>query len=661
MIVLDGSGSMWAKLGKDQKIMAAREVLTQALPKAPPLSIGLTAYGHRRTGDCSDVEVAIPVAKGNAERIMAYLEKFNPKGKGPLGNALKAASEAMADKALAGARRSMMVITDNADNCRVDTCELAQELRQGQPGLTIHVVTLGVAKEETVPLACLATATGGRLFKAETAADIANAVEQGLKVAAGGPGPAVAVPGGTVGGAQTAAVQQSATGVKAAAPKPPEPAGPPGLSVTGVLAAGGAEIVSGLRWRISAPGVKPGEQRIVYEGEDASPSLDLPPGTYRIEASFGLASADQSVTVGPAVRTVVQVPLDAGVIQVKDSSGRNGTSGDRIFYTLYAAATGPRDKPRALALSSDAAPIYNVSAGTYIVGVQQGLARIERTVTISPGVVAEVDVPLYLGEMRLSAVAAEGGGILERVVFQVFEDDPEAPGGLRELVRSSAARPEFSLPAGSYHVIARQDGAEAREVVAVKPGSSTIKTLVLASGRLSLSTRLPQRTQGKLEPDLISYRIERMGAPRSARSDSRGDARGDEVSRAHMPEYALALKAGKYRVESRYGAINARTVREVEIKTGATQALVLELDAGLVTLRLADKTAATAAERLRTDVLWEIHDASGRHIWTTGQVTPRLPLAAGRYTARAETRAQTVEHPFHVATGDDKTIEIELK
>ena len=660
MLVLDGSGSMWGKLGKDQKIMAVRDVLKLALPKAAPMSLGLTAYGHRRTGDCSDVEVAVPLAKGNVDRIGMFLDKYNPKGKGPLGSALKAAAEVMTEKAIKkGTRRSMIVITDNADNCKVDTCELSQELSQSHPGLMIYVIALGVSKEETVPLACLATSSGGKLFKAEGAAEIASAVEQSLKIAASSS--LIVTPAAPSAAAQTVAVQQGSAAGKPGPQKPVEPAGPPGLRLQGVLAVGGLEISSGVRWRITDAAAKGGERRVIYEGEEPAPNLDLQPGSYRVEAAFGLANAEQTVTVGAMGRTQIQLSLNAGIVNVKDSGARNSSSTDRIFYTLYAAANSAKEKPRALALSSDSVPVYNVAAGTYLIAVQQGFARIERSVTVAAGSVTDVDIPMYLGELRLTASAIDGGPPLERVLFQVFEDDPEAPGGLRELVRSSSARPEFSLPAGSYHVVARQDGAEARELLSIKPGSRITKALILSSGRLTLNSRLAQKAQGRLEPDLISYRIERMGGPKAARGDPRPEGRGEEVSRAQAPEYVIALGAGRYRIEGRYGAINARAVREIEVKAGVAQTLTLELEAGLVTLKVAVKTGASNSALLGTDVHWEIRDVGGKAIWSTGQASPRLPLAPGRYLARAETRTQTAEQAFQVAVGDDKTIEIEMK
>ena len=673
MLVLDGSGSMWGKIGKEQKINAVRDVLKLAIPKAPPMSLGLTAFGHRRTGDCSDVEVVVQPASGSGERLLAVLEKFNPKGKGPIGNAIKAAAETLAEKSPKDARRSLIVVADNADNCKIDTCELAQELRQSQPNLVIHVIALGVSKEETQSLACLASASGGRLFKADQVSDVASAVEQSFKLATG---PIVVAPALPAAPAKVVSI-----------PEPPKPAptGPPGLQLTALLAAGGAEIASGIRWRITAgdANVKANERRVVYEGEDRNPDVDLPSGTYRIEATFGLASVEQAVTVGAAGRTQARVPLNAAIINVKDSGARNGASTDRVFYTLYTAASGagkgsggPGEKPRAIALSSDQAPVYNVAAGTYLIAVQQGLARIERSVTVPPGAITDVDIPLYLGELKLSAVANDGGPPLDRVVFQVFEDDPDAPGGLRELVRSSAAQPEFSLPAGAYLVVARQDGAEARERVSVKPGTRLTRALILASGRLTLSAKLPARAPGRLDADLLSYRIERMNPVRAPKADlaaapaGKSEPASEEVSRTHAPELALALTAGKYRVEGRYGAINARSRREIEVKAGVAQAVVLELDAGLVTLKVLGKPVTgtmaragpgAAASAALADVFWEIAEPSGRVIWSTSQGAPRLPLAAGRYLARVETRTGTAEQAFQVTGGDDKTVEIELQ
>jgi Ca-activated chloride channel family protein len=58
--ILDASGSMWGKAGDTTKIEAAKAVLSQIIPGlAPEAKVGLVAYGHRRKGDCKDIEVLI--------------------------------------------------------------------------------------------------------------------------------------------------------------------------------------------------------------------------------------------------------------------------------------------------------------------------------------------------------------------------------------------------------------------------------------------------------------------------------------------------------------------------------------------------------------------------------------------------------------------------
>jgi Ca-activated chloride channel family protein len=62
VLLLDGSGSMWARLPPDNraKIDIVREKLTTILQTPSSTHVGLVSFGHRRRGDCSDVEVIAP-------------------------------------------------------------------------------------------------------------------------------------------------------------------------------------------------------------------------------------------------------------------------------------------------------------------------------------------------------------------------------------------------------------------------------------------------------------------------------------------------------------------------------------------------------------------------------------------------------------------------
>src|SRR6056297_3986949 len=58
MLILDGSGSMWGRIDGTPKIEIARGAIDTMLRDWPEgREIGLMAYGHRREGDCSDIEL----------------------------------------------------------------------------------------------------------------------------------------------------------------------------------------------------------------------------------------------------------------------------------------------------------------------------------------------------------------------------------------------------------------------------------------------------------------------------------------------------------------------------------------------------------------------------------------------------------------------------
>lgn len=64
IIVLDASGSMWQKIGGKTKIEIAREVINGIIKGWDPNShLGLTVYGHRKKGDCKDIQSLIPVSR----------------------------------------------------------------------------------------------------------------------------------------------------------------------------------------------------------------------------------------------------------------------------------------------------------------------------------------------------------------------------------------------------------------------------------------------------------------------------------------------------------------------------------------------------------------------------------------------------------------------
>ena len=172
MIVLDGSGSMWGQIDRTAKIEIARDAIARMVGDWPEgRQLGLMAYGHRRAGDCEDIETLLDPGPLDREAIEAALERVTPRGKTPVGASVRAAAEGI------GPGGSVVVVTDGLENCGADLCALGEELATSEADFTAHVIGFDV-EDTDGQLACLAEATGGRFAPASDAASLAGALEQ---------------------------------------------------------------------------------------------------------------------------------------------------------------------------------------------------------------------------------------------------------------------------------------------------------------------------------------------------------------------------------------------------------------------------------------------------------------------------------------------------
>jgi len=172
MIVLDGSGSMWGQIDGTPKIEIARHAIGRMLADWPTgRQLGLMAYGHRREGDCDDIETLMPLGPLDSDIVESVLNDITPRGKTPIGASVRAAAEAI------GQNGSVVVVTDGLENCGADLCALGEELAASKSGFTVHLIGFDVEDAEG-QLACLADATGGRYIQASDAASLTGALQQ---------------------------------------------------------------------------------------------------------------------------------------------------------------------------------------------------------------------------------------------------------------------------------------------------------------------------------------------------------------------------------------------------------------------------------------------------------------------------------------------------
>src|SRR5262245_16147662 len=625
MIVFDGSGSMWGPMEgtRQSKLVVAREGLRRALLKvAPQTRIGLMSFGHRR-GDCGDVELMRRAEPMDMDRVMGPLERLNPKGRGPLTLALREAAKALPSD---GARRTLVLIHDDADNCQPDLCTLATELRGA--GVRAHVISLAPKPEDVAKMTCLPEATGGRLLLAQTAEQAEAAIEDAVRLAS------TSLP--TV--SESSKPARGSEGSPAALP-PSD--GRPGLLLRTLLAEGNEPVAWSMHWSITRAG-QSGPP--AFEGRAANPNLALPPGQYRVEARDGAIAVAQTVEVGEQGPTAADIVLNAGTLRVRAQWQKTGALiGDGVISIADAgqgSAGGKADGRAGALLASLRASetTFLLPAGRYVVFAEEGLVRAQRSIVVPAGSRGRVDMALNGARVRLATAIRDGLAELDQPLFSIAEDDPDAPGGRREVAQSAAREAEFVVPPGTYHVSVRQAGLEGREVLAVGPGDVVRRTLTLAAGKLVLESRLLGAAQKTGEP--VSYRIEQL------------DSAEPITITTSRPSPELLLASGRYRIEARYQASNARSVREFELKPGQTLQLSLEFAAANVRLRLAGGVGAPS------EPFWTVRDEAQRTVWASGQAESVATLQAGRYSIELETQEKHYRRVVELRAGETRLIEL---
>ncbi len=206
VLILDGSGSMWGQVEGKAKITIAKETMASIVESMPDTAqVGLILYGHRRKGDCDDVELAVALGPVDKPTLSATIEGINPKGKTPITRSLRAAAEVVRSEEGAA---TVVLVSDGEETCDPDPCAAVRELEAAGVPFVVHVIGFDVNDEQRAELECIADAGGGRYFTAASAEDLEfaarTATMASVEEPASGEGrvwidePATAVPSGTV-------------------------------------------------------------------------------------------------------------------------------------------------------------------------------------------------------------------------------------------------------------------------------------------------------------------------------------------------------------------------------------------------------------------------------------------------------------------------------
>ncbi|MGB0219707.1 MAG: vWA domain-containing protein [Sinimarinibacterium flocculans] len=191
VLVLDASGSMWGRLDGRTKIELAREAVDGMLQSWPQdETLGLVVYGHRRKGDCTDIETLLAPDNADRDALQAQVRQLTPKGMTPITASVRAAAQALK---FTEQKATVILVSDGEETCNADPCALGAELEDLGVDFTANVIGFdlpeGRAREQ---LQCLARSTGGRYLEARDAAELSEALGEVAAAPTPTPAPTVA-------------------------------------------------------------------------------------------------------------------------------------------------------------------------------------------------------------------------------------------------------------------------------------------------------------------------------------------------------------------------------------------------------------------------------------------------------------------------------------
>jgi von Willebrand factor type A domain len=540
IIVLDGSRSMWARVGGQSKVALVRTTLGQVFATYEDrIAFGLVAFGHRGGGTCTEAELLAKPGELSSKTPgkLLFGAGFKPKTTKPIAAALVEAAKQTQATGL-----DVVLITDGLDSCKANVCATAKSLKQAAPGLHIHVIGFDPkAKQSVKGLSCVAQDTGGQFLTAANSGELKQDLTAVLDAVA----------------KQAALVAQGAatTGALPAPAAPPSAPTPPPPPATPTAAA-------------AAPLSQP-------SGAQAQPSSPPPQASAAPSPSAPTPETSQSTKTAPipapqAQTTPTPAPPAQSAQAKSDPAQGASPSTPQRSELAGPPAPGQTDMPKVAGLppTESAAPAWTPP---------------------SPSAGPSAPVPV-----TFKALLTEGGPqVKSGLIWRVFTPQLESNGARKLVSTHHEARPTAALLPGEYLVNAAYGLSNLTKKIKVESGRSLEETFVLNTGGLKLAAVL---ANGDALPgpsvhfDILSDEEDQFGNRHKTLEDAKSGV-------------VIRLNAGAYHLVSTYGDANATVRADVTVEPGKITEATVKHAAAAITFKLVQRPGGEALADTQWSIL----------------------------------------------------------
>jgi len=599
IIILDASGSMWGKVKGGVKIDIAKKAISDLLPTIDSnMEIGLVAYGHRRKGDCKDIELLVPPAKNNHAAILRAVQNIAPRGKTPLCDAVMFSAKILRFEE---AKSTVILISDGIETCGKDPCAIGDQLAAKGINFVCHVIAFDITKEKNANLDCLSTKTGGLYVEAKDAKSLKDALGRVMKTV----------------------VKKKTT-----------------LILSGKNATG--KMLSGVNFEIYQG--KTTESPLL-RGRGGKYRTELKPGDYTIIGTFGKLRAQTTLTIPEGKTTQHTLTFKATGLTVQSSLTEGGPMlQQHVSWKVFLKKDTPDAKP--IAYSYDAKPTFNLAPGTYIVRAQYKQSKTQKEVTITADKSSSATLVFGAGTIVAQARMSEKSAPLTKhLSWNLYYAEPDAEGDLRRVTYSYDPKTHLVVPSGKYILKVKYKNSSAQKEVEVKAGEITELMLTLGAGTLTVEFTL---TEGGKPIQRGIYT--ELYSPENEEGDRK------RVNYSYNPKAIFKVPSGHYLLKIRTEKRALNLEKEVVVTSGETNKLTINLNAGI--WKGAVYMSAQSAEPATKNIRWTFwtlpneEGASKRVAESYSSKPPRILFPAGTTFIAKVTRGKaSAQKKFTVSAG----------
>jgi hypothetical protein len=232
--------------------------------------------------------------------------------------------------------------------------------------------------------------------------------------------------------------------------------------------------------------------------------------------------------------------------------------------------------------------------------------------------------------LELTARLSENSGLIERGISWTLRD---AQGTV--VYDKSTDLAAIAVPPGDYSVQALYGSASFSQTLTLLEANRLIVSFVLDVGGIRVLPRLKGLELAPTQSQSLVYALS-------------GPNKGKLITISKMPGEILRVKAGDYRIESRFAAGNAVAVADVHVKPGIMSAVEIDHAAGLARLSYVGAPDA--------DVSWSVTNEKGESLPAIAGLSANIVLKPGTYVAKAQVGNEVLTASFDILAGQQRDI-----